>query len=93
LAWREAMVSAVREAGPAMVMTTVVVCAGFSPLLASRFEVLFLVGLMTMVSATTALAADLFVFPALLAVSRTAQMEQSQRARARKPEEQVLNVT
>jgi len=72
LDWQEAMVSAVREAGPAMVMTTVVVCAGFSPLLASRFEVLFLVGLMTMVSAVTALAADLFVFPTIVAASRSA---------------------
>lgn len=64
-----AMISAVRESGPAMLMTTVVVCAGFLPLLGSRFEVLFLVGLMTIVSAVTALAADLFIFPAIVASS------------------------
>lgn len=56
----------VRETGPAILMTTTVVCAGFSVLMASRFEVLFLVGLMTVVSALSAVAADLFVFPALV---------------------------
>jgi predicted RND superfamily exporter protein len=55
-----------RETGPAILMTTTVVCAGFSVLMASRFEVLFLVGLMTVVSALSAVAADLFVFPALV---------------------------
>ena len=81
---QDAMVSAVREAGPAMVMTTVVVWAGFSPLLASRFEVLFLVGLMTMVSAVTALAADLFVFPAIVASSRVASVKGSAAPKRRK---------
>ena len=63
----------VRETGPAILMTTTVVCAGFSVLMASRFEVLFLVGLMTVVSALSAVAADLFVFPALvtLCIRRT----------------------
>ncbi len=56
----------VRETGPAILMTTTIVCAGFSVLMASRFEVLFLVGMMTVVSAISAVAADLFVFPALV---------------------------
>ncbi len=56
----------VRETGPAILMTTTVVCAGFSVLMASRFEVLFLVGMMTVVSAISAVAADLLVFPALV---------------------------
>jgi predicted RND superfamily exporter protein len=56
----------VRETGPAILMTTTVVCAGFSVLMASRFEVLFLVGMMTVVSALSAVAADLLVFPALV---------------------------
>lgn len=66
LARRDALAASVGDAGPAIVMTTVVVCAGFAPLVASRFEVLFLVGLMTMVSAIAALAIDLFVFPAIV---------------------------
>ncbi len=37
--------------------------------MASRFEVLFLVGLMTVVSAIAAAAADLFLFPALIAIA------------------------
>jgi predicted RND superfamily exporter protein len=56
----------VRETGPAILMTTTIVCAGFSVLMASRFEVLFLVGMMTVVSAISAVAADLFFFPALV---------------------------
>jgi predicted RND superfamily exporter protein len=57
---------ALRETGPALVMSTVVVTAGFSLLLISRFELLFLVGLLTATTAVTALVADLFLFPALL---------------------------
>jgi hypothetical protein len=56
----------VRDTGPAIVMTSVVVSAGFSLLMLSRFEVLFLVGLMTVVSAISAVAADLFVFPTII---------------------------
>lgn len=57
---------ALRETGPALVMSTLVVAAGFSLLLISRFELLFLVGLLTVTTAVTALVADLFLFPALL---------------------------
>ncbi len=66
---REALERSVREAGPAILMTTVVVSAGFAMLTFSRFEVLFLVGLMTVISAIAAVAADLFVFPALIATA------------------------
>ncbi len=66
---RAALERSVRDTGPAIVMTTVVVSAGFSLLMASRFEVLFLVGLMTVVSAIAAAAADLFLFPALIAIA------------------------
>jgi hypothetical protein len=57
---------AVRESGRAIVITTVVVAAGFSLLLFSQFESLFLLGSMTIVSAAAALAADLYMLPALL---------------------------
>jgi len=60
---------ALQESGRALVMSTLVVSAGFTLLLASRFELLFLVGLLTAVTALTALAADLFLFPALLRVA------------------------
>ncbi len=66
---RTALERSVRDTGPAIVMTTVVVSAGFSLLMASRFEVLFLVGLMTVVSAVAAVAADLYLFPALIAAA------------------------
>lgn len=58
-----------RDTGPAILMTSLVVCAGFSILMASRFEVLFLVGFMTMVSALAAVAADLFAFPSIVAIT------------------------
>ncbi len=57
---------ALRDTGPALVMSTVVVGGGFSLLLLSRFELLHLVGLLTATAAVAALAADLYLFPALL---------------------------
>ena len=63
---RRAIRGALRDTGPALVMSTFVVTAGFSLLLISRFELLFLVGLLTATTAVTALVADLFLFPALL---------------------------
>ena len=63
---RRAIRGALRDTGPALVMSTLVVTAGFSLLLISRFELLFLVGLLTATTAVTALVADLFLFPALL---------------------------
>lgn len=59
----------VRATGPAILITGVVVSAGFSLLMLSRFEVLFLVGFMTMVSGISAVAADLFVFPSIIAAT------------------------
>jgi predicted exporter len=47
-------------------MTSVIVSTGFAVLMLSRFEVLYMVGLMTMVSAVTAVIMDLFVFPTLI---------------------------
>jgi predicted RND superfamily exporter protein len=44
----------------------VVVAAGFSLLLFSQFEALFLLGLLTIVSVVAAVAADLFALPTLL---------------------------
>ena len=61
-----ALVDSVRDAGPAILMTTLVVGTGFSLLMASQFEVLFLVGLMTAVSALSAVIADLFAFPSII---------------------------
>lgn len=57
---------AMREVGPALVITTIVVCAGFSVLALSRFQALLLIGLLTGASAVFAVGADLIGFPALL---------------------------
>ena len=62
----EALPAAVRDTGPAILMTSVIVSTGFAVLMLSRFEVLYMVGLMTMVSAVTAVIMDLFVFPTLI---------------------------
>ena len=64
-----ALAESLRETGRAILMTSLVVSAGFALLMASRFEVLFLVGFMTMVSALSAVAADLFVFPSIVAAA------------------------
>lgn len=63
---RSALDGALEDTGPALVMSTLVVAAGFSLLLFSRFELLYLLGLLTAVTAVSALAADLLIFPALL---------------------------
>lgn len=54
--------AAIRETGPALVMSTVVVITGFALLLVSRFELLHLVGLLSAVTAVTALLGDLVLF-------------------------------
>ncbi len=58
----------IREVGPALVLVTVVVVAGFSTLMASRFQALFLIGFLTASAAVFALLADLVGFPALLRI-------------------------
>jgi len=67
----KALPRAVRDTGPAILMTSVIVSAGFALLMLSRFEVMYMVGLMTMVSAVTAVIVDLFVFPTLIGTTRT----------------------
>jgi predicted RND superfamily exporter protein len=59
----------IQEAGVIMIVTTGLVSAGFLLLTASHFEVLYLIGLMTAVSAVTALAADLFVLPSIVSLA------------------------
>ncbi len=63
---REAVQASLRDGGPAIVIATLVVGSGFSLLIGSQFEVLFLVGIMTAVSAVAALFADLYALPAIL---------------------------
>ena len=53
------------EVGPALVLSTIVVCAGFGLLMASRFEALFLVGFLTALAGLLALGADLIGVPHL----------------------------
>ena len=62
----EAISEALREVGPALILVTVVVVAGFSVLMLGRFEVLFLIGLLTTSAALLAVLADLVGFPAFL---------------------------
>lgn len=62
----QAVEIALAGSGPALVITSVAVTAGLAPLLISQFEILYLLGLMTIVSVVVALLADLFVFPALM---------------------------
>jgi predicted RND superfamily exporter protein len=63
-----ALARSVREVGVALIVTTVAVGAGFLVLAASRFQVLFLVGVLTATAAVLALVADLLAFPALLRI-------------------------
>jgi uncharacterized protein len=64
---------AVREAlehcAPAVVITGMAVGAGFALLIGSQFEVLFLMGVLAVTAVVLALAADLFLLPALVTVA------------------------
>ncbi|GMR12183.1 MAG: MMPL family transporter [Gemmatimonadota bacterium] len=60
------LLGAVREVGPAIIITTAVVGGGFIALTASRFQALFLIGFLTAAAALFAVGADLVGFPALL---------------------------
>ncbi len=64
------MVAGLRDAGPVMIVTTLIVSGGFLLLVFSHFHVLALVGAMTAASAWAALSADLLVLPALVGLMR-----------------------
>jgi len=81
-----ALPRAVRDTGPAILMTSVVVSVGFAVLMLSRFEVLYMVGLMTMVSAVTAVMIDLFVFPTLIRRAGAGSAARKARTNVRKVE-------
>ncbi len=66
LGFADALEASVREAGPAMMLTTMLAAVGFALLMASQFEVLFLIGFLTIITAITALVADLFFLPLVL---------------------------
>jgi uncharacterized protein len=62
----EALRGGIWLSGRAIVMTTLVVSAGFAALMVSQLELLSLVGMMTAVAALFAVVADLFIYPQLL---------------------------
>lgn len=68
VALEDAISSTLHEIGSALILVTVVVVTGFSVLMLGRFEVLFLIGLLTTSAALLALVADLVGFPAFLRV-------------------------
>lgn len=61
-----ALEEGLRGTGRAVLVSAVVMAAGFAVLMASRFEVLFLVGSMFVLSVATTVAADLYFFPTVL---------------------------
>jgi len=61
-----ALETALKESGSAIVISSVVIGLGFSLLMISNFEVLFLVGFLTLVAIAGALISDLFFLPALI---------------------------
>ena len=63
-----AVEESIRVTGPAIVMTSLAMTAGFSLLIISQFQVLALVGMMTATSVVSAVFADLLALPALLAL-------------------------
>ncbi|MBN2800250.1 MAG: MMPL family transporter [Deltaproteobacteria bacterium] len=63
-----ALRATLHRTGKAVVLTTAVLVAGFSALMASSFEVLFLIGFLTVTALIFALLTDLLVLPALLRV-------------------------
>ncbi|HSH74741.1 MAG TPA: MMPL family transporter [Longimicrobiales bacterium] len=67
-----AVVPAIEESlwhtGPAILMTSIAMSAGFLLLMGSGFQVLLLVGVMTSVSIVAAILADFFALPSLLRI-------------------------
>ncbi len=80
------LVGGLRDAGAVMVVTTAVVATGFVILTASHFQVLFLIGFMTAVSAITALLADLFVLPSIVGLAESWSPNQTHAAVSAKGE-------
>ena len=60
-----------------MVLTSLIVVAGFSVLMLSRFSMVVDLGLLTALTKLYCLVADLFVLPSLLMLRRTRASESS----------------
>ena len=58
------------DTGPAILMTSLTMSAGFLLLTGSQFQILVLVGVMTVVSAAAAVAADLFLLPSIMTLTQ-----------------------
>ena len=66
---REAFAAAIPEVGPAVVSTSVILCAGFGVLLFGSFRPNIFLGGVTAMVVAFALLADLFLLPALFSLS------------------------
>jgi len=73
---RSAVIEALKEKGSAMFFTTAVITLGFSVLLISNFKPTFWFGLLVGISMIVALAGDVFVAPALIAIFKPSRKEQ-----------------
>ncbi|MEN8376596.1 MAG: outer membrane lipoprotein-sorting protein [Gemmatimonadota bacterium] len=62
----EALDESLAGAGATVLLTSTLIVAGFSLLMLSQFEVLFLIGMLTAVSALAAVTADLLLLPLVL---------------------------
>jgi uncharacterized protein len=67
---REALLSAARGAGRSVVLTSIILAAGFSVLMLASVTTVFYFGLLTAVAALGALVGDLVLLPLLLRVTR-----------------------
>lgn len=60
------LTTTLRYSGEAIIMTTVIISIGFTALLFSRFDAIFLTGFLTIITMFAALWADLYLFTALM---------------------------
>lgn len=67
---RQAIVNAVKNVGPSMTVTTISGCIGFFTLSSSAFVPVSYFGFLSGIAMLAALAADLFLVPAMLAVTK-----------------------
>ncbi|MBU0993138.1 MAG: MMPL family transporter [Proteobacteria bacterium] len=59
-----------KTSGKAMVMTTVIIGCGFSVLMVSSFEILFLLGLLSGLALLSAVVADIYALPSILSLMK-----------------------
>ena len=85
--YRDAVIHTLKTVGKPIVITTILICVGFSVMAFSRLTILTELGLLLSLTVAAALASDLFVAPVLMLLFRPFKLDVEDEADERMPAE------